>query len=333
MITQNPVLQVEGLRTEFRKRRNDWFAVVNDVDLHLSAGETLAVVGESGCGKSMLAHSMLQLLPKRISRIAFGRILLGDVDLATLPERQMRRVRGKDISMVFQEPMTSLNPLMKVGQQIEESILEHDPCSSKAARKRSIELMELVGIPEAVLRADQYPFQLSGGMRQRVVIAIALACRPRVLIADEPTTALDVTIQAQVLELIDRLKTEIGMGVILITHDLGVVAEWAQRVMVMYAGRKVEEGDTEVFFSGPSHPYSRALLASVPRPDAVMAAGQLPPLSEIPGTVPPMDQLPPGCAFAARCPYRADICDRETPAMVALPNGARAACHFAEKFQ
>nr|CAD6437903.1 ABC transporter ATP-binding protein [Rhizobium sp. Q54] len=333
MITQNPVLQVEGLRTEFRKRRNDWFAVVNNVDLHLAPGETLAVVGESGCGKSMLAHSMLQLLPRRISRIASGRIMLGDIDLATLPERQMRRVRGKEISMVFQEPMTSLNPLMKVGQQIEESILEHDRCTSREAHKRSIDLMELVGIPEAALRADQYPFQLSGGMRQRVVIAIALACRPRVLIADEPTTALDVTIQAQVLELIDRLKKDIGMGVILITHDLGVVAEWAQRVMVMYAGRKVEEGDTETFFAGPSHPYSRALLASVPRPDTVMADGQLPPLSEISGTVPPMDQLPSGCAFAGRCPYRAEICSRETPAMVALNNGGSAACHFAEKFQ
>lgn len=332
MSTSSPVLQVKGLRTEFRSGRSHWFPVVNGVDLHLSAGETLAVVGESGCGKSMLAHSMLQLLPKRISRIAAGSIRLGSTDLASLSDTEMRRVRGKDISMVFQEPMTSLNPLMKVGRQIEESILQHEACSQAEARKRTIDLLDMVGIPEAKLRADQYPFQLSGGMRQRVVIAIALACRPRVLIADEPTTALDVTIQAQVLELIDRLKTEIGMGVILITHDLGVVAEWAQRVMVMYAGRKIEEADTETFFSCPAHPYSQALLSSVPRPDAVIDGGDIVPLTEIGGTVPPMDQLGAGCAFAARCTRAADDCLNAVPTMAGLPTGGQVACFRAGAF-
>tara|TARA_R110000737_G_scaffold258861_2_gene267472 strand:+ start:2722 stop:3720 length:999 start_codon:yes stop_codon:yes gene_type:complete len=325
-MTASPILSVKGLRTEFRDSKKSWFPVVNDVDFHLSAGETLAIVGESGCGKSMLAHSLLQLLPKRISRLAAGEIVMNGSDLSKLTDDQMRRVRGNDISMVFQEPMTSLNPLMTVGKQIEESILEHEVCSKSDARARVIDLMELVGISEAAARAQQYPFQLSGGMRQRIVIAIALACRPKALIADEPTTALDVTIQAQVLELIDTLKTEIGMGVILITHDLGVVAEWAQRVMVMYAGRKVEEADVETFFSGPSHPYSQALLASVPRPDAVIEEGLAMPLSEIPGTVPPMDKLGQGCAFADRCIRRTSICDTTQPDMETLPSGTRVAC-------
>ena len=325
-MTVSPILNVKGLRTEFRGKKKSWFPVVNDVDFHLSAGETLAIVGESGCGKSMLAHSLLQLLPKRISRLAAGEILLNDRDLAELSDEQMRSVRGNDISMVFQEPMTSLNPLMTVGKQIEESILEHEGCSQAEAEKRALDLMELVGIPETATRAKQYPFQLSGGMRQRIVIAIALACRPKALIADEPTTALDVTIQAQVLELIDTLKTEIGMGVILITHDLGVVAEWAQRVMVMYAGRKVEEADVETFFSGPSHPYSQALLASVPRADAVLLEGYAEPLAEIQGTVPPMDKLGAGCAFADRCTLKTSICNTSQPEMDVLPSGSRVAC-------
>ena len=326
MTHAKPILDVRGLRTEFRKSRNSWFPVVNDVDFHVAAGETLAIVGESGCGKSMLAHSLLQLLPKRISRLAAGEIWLEGRNIAKLGEEQMRAVRGNEISMVFQEPMTSLNPLMKVGQQIAESILEHEGSSQDEAHRRCIDLMDLVGIPEAKVRAGQYPFELSGGMRQRIVIAIALACRPKVLIADEPTTALDVTIQAQVLELINRLKTEIGMGVILITHDLGVVAEWAQRVMVMYAGRKVEEADVETFFSGPKHPYSAALLASVPRPDAIIKGGEPEPLIEITGTVPPMDQLGPGCSFADRCSRMTDLCLTQTPQIETLSNGARVAC-------
>ncbi len=322
-----PVLEVTGLRTEFRDRRGKtWFPVVNNVDLSLSAGETLAVVGESGCGKSMLAHSIMRLLPPSISRLQAGTIRLGSHDLATTSEAEMRALRGNEVSMVFQEPMTSLNPLMTAGEQIAESIMEHEGRGKAAARRSSVELMELVGIPEPAKRAGQYPFQLSGGMRQRIVIAIALACRPKVLIADEPTTALDVTIQAQVLELIDRLKREIGMGVILITHDLGVVAEWAQRVLVMYAGRKVEEADAETFFSAPAHPYSRALLASVPRPELVIQSGEAPALAEIPGTVPPMQKLGAGCPFAPRCDRRTAICERDMPPLTEH-GGARVACY------
>lgn len=311
MAAQN-LLSVERIRTEFRSTRGAWFPVVDEVDLSVAAGETLAVVGESGCGKSMLAHSIMRLLPPRIARSGGGRVMLDGRDLLALSEAEMRGVRGKDVSMIFQEPMTSLNPLMPVGRQIVESILEHDDCSRADANRRGLELMDLVGIPEARARFDQYPHHLSGGMRQRIVIAIALACRPKVLIADEPTTALDVTIQAQVLALIDRLKSELGMGVILITHDLGVVAEWAQRVMVMYAGRKVEEADAESFFRGPKHPYSRALLASVPRPEDVLS-GIVRPLAEIPGAVPPMDRLGQGCAFYQRCDRRSDACLAAAP--------------------
>ena len=317
MNRSEPILRVRGLRTEFLSRSGRWFPVVNEVDLHVSAGETLAVVGESGCGKSMLAYSIMRLLPKRIARNAGGQVLLRDRDLLALDEPQMRAVRGKDISMVFQEPMTSLNPLMTVGRQIMESVLEHEPGSAGSAHQRVVDLMNLVGIPEPEVRFHQYPHHLSGGMRQRIVLAIALACRPQVLIADEPTTALDVTIQAQVLELIDRLKRELGMGVILITHDLGVVAEWSQRVMVMYAGRKVEEADAETFFTAPTHPYSQALLASVPRPD-MSVDGDFAPLNEIHGTVPPLDRLGEGCAFAQRC-TRGDVsCTASTPPLQPL---------------
>ncbi|RKF12697.1 ABC transporter ATP-binding protein [Roseovarius spongiae] len=326
MTTNSSVLSVRGLRTEFLASDKTWFPVVNGVDLEVAPGETLAVVGESGCGKSMLAHSVLRLLPKKISRLRDGQVLLGDQDLTALSDVKMRQVRGNDISMVFQEPMTSLNPLMTVGDQIAESILEHEDISIADAKRRSVELMDLVGISEPAVRAHHYPFQLSGGLRQRIVIAIALACRPKVLIADEPTTALDVTIQAQVLRLIDDLKTEIGMGVILITHDLGVVAEWAQRVMIMYAGRKVEEADAETFFQGPAHPYSRALLGSVPRPDAQIDSGEFAPLVEIPGTVPPLDKLGPGCAFADRCVYRTADCTQAVPDFVKVAPGRGVAC-------
>lgn len=323
------MLTVRNLKTELRLARKSWFPVVNGVDLTVMPGETLAVVGESGCGKSMLAHSILGLLPRHISRIAEGKILLGERDLVGLSETEMRAVRGNDVSMVFQEPMTSLNPLMTVGRQIAEVILEHEECSRKEALRRAVELMDTVGIPEPGVRSVQYPFQLSGGMRQRVAIAIALACRPKVLIADEPTTALDVTIQAQVLELIDRLKKQIGMGVILITHDLGVVAEWAQRVMVMYAGSKVEEADVETFFTSPTHPYSRALLSSVPRPDAALEDGKPVQLMEISGTVPPINQLGPGCTFADRCPRSTEICTTGKPVLSLHPAGGQVACFHA----
>lgn len=327
MTGPSTLLDVRNLRTEFRFGKK-WFPVVNDVSLQVAPGETLAVVGESGCGKSMLAYSIMRLLPDRIARPAGGQILVSGRDLATLRDDEMRKVRGKDVSMIFQEPMTSLNPLMTVGRQVAESIIEHTACTFQEAHKRSLELFDLVGIPEPRKRFDQYPHHLSGGMRQRIVIAIALACSPKVLIADEPTTALDVTIQAQVLELIDRLKSEMGMGVILITHDLGVVAEWAQRVMVMYAGRKVEEADAESFFQSPGHPYSQALLASVPRPD-ISNMEEPPELAEIPGSVPPLYSLGAGCAFAARCVKAMERCRQDVPALLDQGAGRQEACFYA----
>lgn len=322
------LLQVRGLRTEFMSAASQWFPVVNGVDLQLRAGETLAVVGESGCGKSMLARSLMRLTPARVSRIAAGSVVLDGRDLTRLSEKAMLGVRGKDISMIFQEPMTSLNPLMTVGRQVMESILEHDKCTFSEAKSRAMSLFELVGIPEPAKRFMQYPHHLSGGMRQRIVIAIALACRPKVLIADEPTTALDVTIQAQVLALIDRLKKELGMGVILITHDLGVVAEWSQRVMVMYAGRKVEEADAERFFQQPAHPYSRALLASVPIPEPDLT-DESPQLAEIPGIVPPLDRLGNGCSFADRCTFVEAACRSTIPVLQEFKSDWRVACQRA----
>jgi oligopeptide/dipeptide ABC transporter ATP-binding protein len=319
------LLEVKGLRTEFQTPHGRWFPVVNDVDFRVGVGTTLAVVGESGCGKSMLAHSIMRLLPKRRARNAGGAIRLDGRELLGLSEREMRHIRGKDVSMIFQEPMTSLDPLMPVGLQIVESLVEHEPCMDDIAARRAIELMDLVGIPEPKARYHQYPHELSGGMRQRIVIAIALACRPKLLIADEPTTALDVTIQAQILALIDKLKREFGMGVILITHDLGVVAEWAQHVMVMYAGRKIEEADAETFFRSPGHPYSRALLASIPNPDDVID-GIASALAEIPGAVPPLDRLGPGCSFAQRCERRTQECLDATPAFRAPTPNNKVAC-------
>lgn len=330
MIEADDLLVVRALRTEFRSDRSDWFPVVNSVDLRVAAGETLAVVGESGCGKSMLAYSIMRLLPKPAARSAGGEVILSGRDLMSLSDREMRGVRGRDIAMVFQEPMTSLDPLMTAGRQVVESILEHDSCTKRQANQRALELLELVGIPEPDKRFSQYPHHLSGGMRQRIVIAIALACRPKILIADEPTTALDVTIQAQVLALIDGLKRELGMGVILITHDLGVVAEWAQRVMVMYAGRKVEEADAESFFQSPAHPYSKALLASVPRPEG-LEIDSAESLAEIPGSVPPLDRLGPGCSFAKRCSYAQEQCTAAVPPLREICISRSVACVRAEE--
>ena len=331
MTQPSSVLTLRKLRTEFRTGTSNWYSVVHDMDLELMAGETLAVVGESGCGKSMLAYSIMRLVPQPAGRIGGGEVWLAGRELLRLPEREMRAIRGRDLSMIFQEPMTSLNPLMTVGRQVVESIVEHERCSPAQAARRAVELLDLVGIPEAGRRYEQYPHHLSGGMRQRVMIAIALACKPKVLIADEPTTALDVTIQAQVLALIDRLKRELGMGVILITHDLGVVAEWAQRVMVMYAGRKVEEGDVESFFRAPIHPYSRALMASVPRPE-LAASGRRDELAEIPGTVPPLDKMGAGCTFSSRCEYTREACLKAEPALRELGPGRMVACVRAEDF-
>ena len=308
------LLQVSGLGTWFYTRQGIVKAV-DDVEFSVAAGETLAIVGESGCGKSMTALSLMRLIPDPPGRIVSGSIKLADRDLLQLSEKEMRGVRGNEISMIFQEPMTSLNPVMTIGKQIGEALILHRDMDKKAAMKRAVEMLDLVKIPEPAQRAREYPHQLSGGMRQRAMIAMALACNPKVLIADEPTTALDVTIQAQILELILELQREFGTAVILITHDLGVVAETARRVIVMYAGRKVEEAAVGELFAKPLHPYTQGLLASIPRLDLLRGADRndTDRLQEIPGIVPALFALPKGCAFAARCPKVTDICRQERP--------------------
>jgi peptide/nickel transport system ATP-binding protein len=308
------VLTVDGLRTYFFTR-NGVVKAVEDVSFVVGRGETLAIVGESGCGKSMTALSLMRLIPEPPGKIISGSVNLDGRDLMTLSEDEMRAVRGNDISMIFQEPMTSLNPVMTIGVQISEALILHQGMSKAEALARSIEMLELVKIPEPVQRAKEYPHQLSGGMRQRTMIAMALACNPKVLIADEPTTALDVTIQAQILDLIVALQKEVGAAVILITHDLGVVAETAHRVIVMYAGRKVEETDVVTLFKEPMHPYTRGLLASVPRLEIMTGRDDEVPerLTEIEGIVPALYELPAGCAFAPRCRMAIDKCHVETP--------------------
>jgi len=308
------LLEVEDLGTWFYTRQGIVKAV-DGVNFGVASGETLAIVGESGCGKSMTALSLMRLIPDPPGRIVSGTIKLGGKDLLKLSEEEMRKVRGNDISMIFQEPMTSLNPVMTIGKQISEALILHRDLDKKAAYKRAIEMLDLVKIPEPQQRAREYPHQLSGGMRQRAMIAMALACNPKVLIADEPTTALDVTIQAQILELILELQREFGAAVILITHDLGVVAETARRVIVMYAGRKVEEASVGELFAHPLHPYTRGLLASIPRLDLLRGEAQADNgrLQEIPGIVPPLFALPEGCAFAPRCPRADDKCRVDRP--------------------
>ena len=320
------LLRVEDLRTHFFSEDGVTRAV-DGVTFTLGEGETLGIVGESGCGKSVTALSILRLLPPRIARTVGGRILFGDTDLLALSEGRMRSIRGDRIAMIFQEPMTSLNPVLTIGDQIAEAVRIHRGVSTSAARKRAREVLELVKIPDAKRRLDDYPHQFSGGMRQRVMIAMALACDPKLLIADEPTTALDVTIQAQVLDLMLDLKDKTGAAVILITHDLGVVAETCQRVIVMYAGRVVEEADVLELFDRPAHPYTRGLLASQARGKRGSR------LTEIPGMVPSLREPIVGCAFAPRCPHADERCRSETPALrpVGAAPGHRAACLKAEE--
>jgi len=308
------LLAVDGLKTVFHTR-DGMLRAVDGVGFSLRPAETLAIVGESGCGKSVTALSLMRLVPDPPGRIVGGRVELAGVDLLSLKEEAMRRVRGKDISMIFQEPMTSLNPVISIGRQIAEVFLLHEDLDRSAARRKAIEMLRLVRIPEPELRAAEYPHQLSGGMRQRAMIAMALACNPKVLIADEPTTALDVTIQAQILDLIIELQRTLGTAVILITHDLGVVAETAQRVIVMYAGRKVEEARVDELFAHPLHPYTRGLMASVPRLALMRGAGERADgrLAEIPGMVPSLAELPAGCVFAPRCAFAQERCRREYP--------------------
>jgi peptide/nickel transport system ATP-binding protein len=321
------LLEVEDLGTWFYTRQGIVKAV-DGVNFGVASGETLAIVGESGCGKSMTALSLMRLIPDPPGRIVSGTIKLGGKDLLKLSEEEMRKVRGNEISMIFQEPMTSLNPVMTIGKQITEALVLHRDLDKKAAWKRAIEMLDLVKIPEPQQRAKEYPHQLSGGMRQRAMIAMALACNPKVLIADEPTTALDVTIQAQILELIVELQREFGAAVILITHDLGVVAETARRVIVMYAGRKVEEASVGELFARPMHPYTRGLLNSIPRLDLLRGENEADTdrLQEIPGIVPPLFALPEGCAFAPRCPRAIDKCRVERPSYEEKAPGHWAAC-------
>jgi len=308
-----PLLEVEGLKTYFFVRQGIVKAV-DDVSFSLAAGERLAIVGESGCGKSMTALSILRLVPDPPGRIVGGHIRFEGKDLLQLPEAEMRKVRGNQISMIFQEPMTSLNPLLSIGHQIGEVFMFHEHVSRAMAFDKAVELLKLVRIPEPARRAQEYPHQLSGGMRQRAMTAMALACNPKVLLADEPTTALDVTIQAQILDLIVELQERLGTAVVLITHDLGVVAETAQRVIVMYGGRKVEEARVDDLFDRPRHPYTQGLLAAVPHLASLSAerSGRER-LTEIPGMVPALIDLPKGCTFAPRCPFATELCHGEFP--------------------
>src|SRR5437868_467759 len=318
------VLEVKNLKTVFFTN-SGLFKAVDDLSFTVRRGETLAIVGESGCGKSVTALSVMRLVPDPPGRIVGGSVVLEGTDLLVLDEDKMRAVRGNRISMIFQEPMTSLNPVMRIGDQITEAVRLHRAMTAKEAWAQAVEMLRLVRIPEPARRALEYPHQLSGGMRQRAMIAMALACRPALLIADEPTTALDVTIQAQILALVLDLQKELGMGLILITHDLGVVAQTAQRVIVMYAGRKVEEADVETLFADPRHPYTRGLMASIPAVPSLQGKAEAR-LAEIPGTVPSLTRLPKGCAFAPRCAFAIARCREEYPPLEDWGGGHLAAC-------
>ena len=322
-----PLLVVEDLKTHFYTR-DGIVRAVDGVSFTVERGETLAIVGESGCGKSVTSLSILRLIASPPGRTVGGRVLFEGRDLLGLSMTEMRAIRGDAISMIFQEPMTSLNPVLTIGRQISEVLRLHRGMNPDAARARTLEMLRLVRIPEPERRIAQYPHELSGGMRQRAMIAMALACEPRLLIADEPTTALDVTIQAQVLDIMRDLKSRTGTAIVLITHDLGVVAEMAQRVVVMYAGRKVEEAPVIDLFASPRHPYTRGLLDSMPKLRASRAAKRL---AEIPGTVPSLMQPIAGCTFAPRCAFATEQCRREYPPLETRAPGHSAACWHSER--
>jgi peptide/nickel transport system ATP-binding protein len=321
-----PILAIDKLEVSLFTRRGV-LPAVDGLSLTVAAGETVAIVGESGCGKSLAALAVMRLLPEPPARIVGGAVRFMGRDLASLSDREMQRVRGKDISMIFQDPMTSLNPVVTVGDQLIEAIRRHTAVSRKEAGDRAIELLRQVRIPDAERRLDDYPHQMSGGMSQRVMIAMAIACGPQLLIADEPSTALDVTVQAQILGLLKELQTASGMGLIIITHDLGVVAETADRVVVMYAGRKVEEARVGALFERPLHPYTRGLLGATP--SAVRHRGGR--LVEIAGSVPALSDLPIGCAFQNRCPDAFDRCRGGRPVLASLLPQQSAACFAAEE--
>ncbi|HET7524372.1 MAG TPA: ABC transporter ATP-binding protein [Burkholderiaceae bacterium] len=317
------LLEIQGLKTHF-KTDDGWLHAVDGVDLTIDRGETVCVVGESGCGKSVTAMTVLKLVPMPPGKIAAGRVLWQGRDLVPLAADQMRKIRAKEIAIVFQEPMTSLNPVYSVGEQIAEVLRLHEGLSRKDALDRAVQMLKRVRIPTPERRVHDYPHQFSGGMRQRVMIAIALACNPKLLIADEPTTALDVTIQAQILQLLAELKAELGMAIMLITHAMGVVAEVAQRVVVMYAGKVVEEASVGELFAHARHPYTQGLIRSIPRID--IAAVKKVRLESIPGTVPKLIDPAEGCRFAPRCRYARPACVEATPPLRTVAPGHKVAC-------
>ena len=323
MTLPDHLLEIRGLKTHFATE-DGMVHAVDGVDLAVDRGETLGVVGESGSGKTVTALSVLKLIATPPGRIIAGQILWQGRDLVPLSPDEMRHIRSKEIGIVFQEPMTSLNPVYTVGAQIAETVREHEGLGRRAALEKAVEMLRLVHIPNPQRRVHDYPHQFSGGMRQRVMIAMALSCNPKLLIADEPTTALDVTIQAQILELIAEMKERLGMAVMLITHAMGVVAETAQRVAVMYAGKVVEEAPVAELFGNPRHPYTRGLIRSIPRIDT--AAGRKARLEAIPGVVPSLLNPPPGCRFAARCRYAMPICREAVPPLRDVGGGHKVAC-------
>jgi peptide/nickel transport system ATP-binding protein len=326
MMSNRSVLEVKNLRTSFFTDNGE-VAAVDDIDFHINEGEILGIVGESGCGKSVTSLSIMGLVPYPAGKIVGGQILYKGEDLTKASERRMRQIRGNDITMIFQEPMTSLNPLFTIGNQIMEAIRLHNKWSKQQVKERAIEILELVGLPRAEKLLNDYPHQLSGGMRQRVMIAMAMVCNPQLLIADEPTTALDVTIQSQILKLMKQLNNEYKTAIMLITHDLGVVAEVCQRVIVMYAGKIVEEGDIETIFKNPNHPYTIGLIKSVPD-----VREKVERLYSIPGNVPKPGSIKEGCRFAARCEHAFERCFSETPKLYQTGEGQKVRC-FLHEFQ
>jgi peptide/nickel transport system ATP-binding protein len=323
---KQPLLEVNNLRTHFHTERGRVTAV-DDISFQVREGEILGVVGESGCGKSVMSQSIMRLFDEKYTAEYEGEILLNGKSLLDLPMSQMQKIRGNDLSMIFQDPLSSLNPVYTIGDQIQESILLHQKVTKKEARTKAIEMLRLTGIPAPEKRVDEYPHQLSGGMQQRVMIAMALACQPKVLIADEPTTALDVTIQAQILDLMLDLNQKLGMGVIFITHDLGVVSEICSRVIVMYLGQVVEETDADSLFSKPLHPYTKGLMKSIPQMDG----DRLKKLHMIEGTVPSLDNIPKGCRFASRCPFADELCRESAPELRIHDEGKKVRCWHYEK--
>ena len=320
---QDALLEVRDLKVEFKRDRKSWITAVRGVSFSIHAGEIVGLVGESGCGKSVTSLAVMRLLSKDTSRTS-GSVVMDGRSILELSDREMRDARGNDFSMIFQEPMSSLNPIMRVGDQLAEALRLHNDLSREEVHARSVEALRLVGIPEPEVTLRNYPHELSGGMCQRVMIAMAMSCEPKLLIADEPTTALDVTIQAQILALMERIRAERNTGILLITHDLGVVAETCSRVIVMYAGGIVEEAPVEELFEHPRHPYTKGLIASVPR-----LGRRVHRLPSIPGSVPDLAAMPAGCRFAPRCPMARPACEAKVPALVQVGEGHRCACPYA----